>query len=80
MRVEVRCCCHAGKLLGTVEVSRVAGLDHSWEFVAHDGERSTVTLQWGRVQFPPTLPYIALKSMDLPLDTLRRIPTWKDAK
>lgn len=82
MRTEVRCCCEAGKLLGTIpEVPRI-GMSRVFTFATEAGVES-FTLDWGRIDIPGIVSTrgderYALKSMDLPIEKLRQIEGWID--
>jgi hypothetical protein len=94
MRAEVRCCCNPCKLLGTVEVAGelqnyvrytfALTMPHK-DYIEKVAHLSTeVILEVGRWQAGDYLLEmqtggLALKSMNTPIDTLRRITTWKDA-
>lgn len=90
MKVEVRCCCDPGRLLGTVEVDRMPG----------DGEffywREPATFETPGLTVPetPVRPRtialqaceywhdterrIAFKDDGMPIETLRRIPSFEE--
>jgi hypothetical protein len=98
-RVEVRCCCDPGKLLGTVEVPS--------DFVVAPGRRlkfawfearyppftdpslpprsaEVIELEIGEVIFPVTRFNIpattfAFKSNDIPIERLKKIPSWRSS-
>ncbi len=104
MRIEIRCCCDPGLLLGTVEVDvphiyegqlirlyvrRAISLKPWWEqrdgdlFIEHKPER--LELPVARVQglvfgSGEYLNGLAIKSNDTPIETLRRIATFQEAK
>ena len=76
-RMNIRCCCNPGKLLGSVEVPTGAERQRYVAFPINDfgNVRLEVGLchHAGRKEF-------ALKSMDLGMDVLRSIPSFKEAK
>jgi hypothetical protein len=104
MRVEIRCCCDPGRLLGTVEVDvpylyegqairfyarRAISLKPWWEqrdgdlFVEHLPER--LELPVARVEgyargSGEYLNGLAVKSNDTPIETLRRIAGFQEAR
>lgn len=79
IRVEVRCCCDAGKLLGTCLVPELAMVNTHIRFMGELGQSAApldlkvvVVCMGGRR-------YLALKSMDKPIEQLRTLPGWKEA-
>lgn len=81
VRVEVRCCCDAGKLLGTVPVpdGRQVQAGRWFEF-ALPGERLRLQVAvWEHwLDFGDHRGGLALRSDDTPLERLRQIPGWED--
>ncbi len=80
-RMNIRCCCNPGKLLGSVAVpGDVKARDRVTFFLNDYGK---VHLDVGVVYHPAVSglrPEIALKSMDLGMDVLRAIPSFKEAE
>ena len=84
LRMEVRCCCDAGKLLGTVPVSReYKPGDHVNFLYQVTPQPLMLTLPVGQcfVQESPNVSRqkAAIKSMDTPIETLRKIPGFEEA-
>lgn len=80
--MEVRCCCIPQKLLGWVDI-KDKGADHIlWPLafrIDEQGEPRTIELEVAL--FNPGTgeePYRALKSGELPIETLRLIPGFKE--
>lgn len=77
MRVEVRCCCQPQKLRGHIDVppgAAVPGRPYRWPLLFYDGHVAWVELTFAMFSpGPGSRPYIALKSEDVPIETLRRI-------
>jgi hypothetical protein len=92
MKVEIRCCCNPGMLLGTVEVPEAKRLEPEYTFRLPDGK--SVKMETGAICNKRLLVLDgrmealavevelqqAIKSMDLPIETLRKIPTFEEAK
>ena len=74
IRAEIRCCYNAGNLLGTVLVNEIGRVGETqWFRIGPTVE--AVPLEWGEYSEGPGCEYrTALKSGDLPLELIRRIP------
>ncbi len=104
MKVEIRCCCEPGRLLGTVDldVPRIYegqvidlslrpmwSLRPSWEqrdgdlFKIIPAEKLSLPVGFARGWDSRTSEYfqsLAIKSNDTPIQTLRRIATFQEAR
>lgn len=81
-RMQVRCCCDAGKLLGTVDVPDGLNPGDKVDFRLTSGE--DLRLELGTVYhhhgfFLTDELGTAVKSMDTPIEKLREIPSFKEA-
>lgn len=92
MRLEVRCCCDAGRLLGTIEVPDeyaesgmkiIYPLQAPCALLSKPGEIEKVMLEVSKVygiDHGPDMPArLAVKSNHAPLESLRRIASFKEA-
>jgi hypothetical protein len=77
--MEVRCCCNAGRLVGYLDDFKWKGEKYAI-FLLNGG--GIVELEVGMVGMgvlEGVKSYRALKSMDIPIEQLRRIFGWRDA-
>ncbi len=91
-RVEVRCCCDAGKLLGWIELPEHCLYAGNALTFPINGQR-TVHLELAKVSIPPPFDvvlslassdeimptsHLAIKNHDLPIEVLRQIPGFEE--
>jgi hypothetical protein len=84
MEIEIRCCCNPAKVLGTVDIpEHPSGKAPAFRFALPDG--GVIYLQVGKVSrynaYSGEYEHIrALNSNETPIEILRQIPTFKEAK
>ena len=77
MRMELRCCCNAGLLLGSVEVPLQAAIDGRITYELVSAPFESVNLDVAPLYSFGRAPRLAVKSMDHPIEVLRRIPSFE---
>lgn len=78
-KIAINCCCNAGKLIGFVDVPSVPSPAGEFQdpqtFKLTDGCELTLPAGYVHGRTSGT-DYVALKSMDTPIETLRKIPSF----
>lgn len=78
-RVEIRCCCEPGKLLGTIEATYRGGVAHLIARLGPDDETPRCAmLEWGVFRDSSGHEYRALKADRNQLPFLRKLSTFKE--